>query len=193
MESNTKTSLVKLGAFNTNGFDRGASKFKEIAWYLSKMLFFLTALPFPSSFKCAMLRLFGARIGTGVIIKPRINIHFPWKLSIGNDVWLGEEVFVLNFEEVSIGNNVCVSQRVFLCGGNHDYRVPDMAYRNDKIILKDGCWVGAGAFVGPGSIIGIDTVVSASSVVSGVLAGNGIYKGNPAVFIKPRWPVVVAQ
>jgi putative colanic acid biosynthesis acetyltransferase WcaF len=179
---------VRLDKFKANtNFDRGAGKFKEMLWYLIKIIFFLSALPYPSSLKCSLLRLFGATIGKGVVIKPRVNIHFPWKLSVGNYVWIGEEVFILNFEIITIGNQVCISQRAFLCGGNHDYKNPSMPYRNGSITLEEGCWIGANVFVGPNVIIGLDTVISAASVVTKSVEANGIYQGNPLMFFKNRW------
>jgi putative colanic acid biosynthesis acetyltransferase WcaF len=181
-------SKVRLDKFDgSNGLNRGASKIKEIFWYLIKVFFFLSALPYPSNFKCWLLRLFGATVGKGVVIKPRVNIHFPWKLIIGNHVWIGEEVFILNFEQIRIDSQVCISQRAFLCGGNHDYKTPSMPYRNGPITLEEGCWVGASVFVGPGVTIGMDSVVTASSVITQSLAANGIYGGNPIQFIKNRW------
>ncbi len=180
-------SKVRLDKFDSSlGLDRGASKIKEILWYVTKVAFFLSAMPYPSSFKTFLLRLFGAKIGKGVIIKPRVNIHFPWKLDIGNHVWIGEEVFLLNFELLTIGNHVCISQRAFLCGGNHDYKLSDMPYRNGPISLIDGCWVGANVFVGPNVIIGKETVVCAGSVVTKSLDENGIFSGNPIMFLKDR-------
>ena len=185
MKQNSK---VKLHLFDaTIGLIRGASKRKEIIWYVCKMVFFLTAFPFPSSLKVKILRLFGAKIGVGTVIKPRVNIHFPWKLIIGDHVWIGEEVFILNFETLTIGNNVCISQRAFLCGGNHDYKIESMPYRNGPITLEDGCWVGANCFIGANVTIGVDTVVTVGSVVSKSLLPNGIYSGVPAQFIKKRW------
>jgi putative colanic acid biosynthesis acetyltransferase WcaF len=182
------TSKVKLEDFDASaGLDRGAGKLKEIMWYFIKMIFFLSAMPYPNSWKRTLLKLFGAEIGHGVIIKPRVNIHFPWKLIIGNHVWIGEEAFLLNFELLTLGNNVCISQRAFLCGGNHDFRVPCMPYRNGPITLMDGCWIGASVFIAPGIIVGTDSVVTAGSVVTESLGENGIYKGNPLVFIKQRW------
>jgi len=188
MEQATHQSKVNLGGFNAAiGLDRGAGKLKEISWYFIKMIFFLSAFPYPNSFKKALLRLFGAQVGHGVIIKPRVNIHFPWKLIIGDNVWIGEEAFLLNFEQLTIGNNVCISQRAFLCGGNHDFRIPEMPYRNGPITLMAGSWVGASVFIAPGVTVGIDTVISAGSVVTASLESNGIYKGNPLFYIKPRW------
>lgn len=181
-------SKVNLSQFNANiGLDRGVRKLTEMMWYLVKIIFFLSAIPYPSRFKVMVLRLFGAKIGKGVVVKPRVNIHFPWKLTIGDNVWIGEEVFVLNFEQLTIGNNVCISQRAFICGGNHDYKDPSMPYRNGPITLEDGCWIGASSFVGPNVSIDTDTVVSAGSVVTQSLEGNGIYRGNPAELIINRW------
>lgn len=181
-------SKVNLGGFNSAiGLDRGAGKLKEISWYFIKMIFFLSAFPYPNSLKKWMLQLFGAEVGQGVIIKPRVNIHFPWKLIIGDNVWIGEEAFLLNFELLTIGNNVCISQRAFLCGGNHDFRIPEMPYRNGPITLMAGSWIGASVFIAPGVTVGIDTVISAGSVVAASLESNGVYKGNPLFYIKPRW------
>lgn len=185
---NQSISKVRLGDFDaSSGLNRGASKIKEITWYFVKMLFFLSSFPFPNPVKRQLLRMFGAKVGSGVVIKPRVNIHMPWKLYIGNDVWIGEEVFLLNFEQLNIGSNVCVSQRVFICGGNHDYQTPSMPYRNGPITLSDGCWIGAGTFVAPNVTVGIDTVVTAHSVVVHNLDNNGIYSGNPSIFVKKRW------
>lgn len=176
----------------TRGFRRGRSKPVEAAWYLVKCAFFLTALPFPSRLKCAWLRLFGARVGRGVVIKPRVNIHFPWKLTIGDHAWIGEEVFVLNLEPVTLGAHCCISQRAFLCTGNHDYRRPDMAYRSQPIAVADGAWVGAQAFVSPGVTVGEDAVITAGSVVTRNQPAGMICAGNPCAAVKPRWPAATA-
>lgn len=179
---------VRLDLFNSQiGLDRGASKVKEMLWYLIKVLFFLSSIPYPSKFKVFLLKIFGAKIGKGSVIKPRVNIHFPWKLIIGDNVWIGEEVFFLNFELLTIGNNVCISQKVFVCGGNHDYKDPTMPYRNGVIVLEDGSWVGAASFVGPNVKIGINTIVSVGSIVTKSLPENGVFSGNPLQLIKERW------
>ncbi|CAD0006596.1 WcaF family extracellular polysaccharide biosynthesis acetyltransferase [Flavobacterium salmonis] len=179
---------VRLDLFNSRlGLDRGASKAKEMLWYAVKVVFFLSAIPYPSKFKVFLLKAFGAKVGKGLVIKPRVNIHFPWKLVVGDNVWIGEEVFLLNFELLTIGNNVCISQKVFVCGGNHDYKDPTMPYRNGVIVLEDGSWVGAASFVGPNVKIGINTIVSAGSVVTKSLPENGVFSGNPLKMVKERW------
>lgn len=160
----------------------------ESAWYILKAFFFLSALPWPSRLKRTILRAFGAKIGRGVVIKPRANIHFPWKLVVGDHTWIGEESWILNFESVDIGAHCCISQRAFLCGGNHDYRRSDMRYRNGPIRVSDGAWIGAQAFVGPGVTIGEDAVVTAGSIVTADLPAGMVCTGAPCRPVKPRWP-----
>lgn len=181
-------SRVRLAEFGKNNdFERGRGKAVEIFWYLIKCFFFLSPLPWPSSIKVRILRVFGAKVGSGVYIKPRVNIHFPWRLEIGDDAWIGEEANLLSFELIKIGANCCVSQRAFLCCGNHDYRISHMPYRNAPITLKDGSWVGAQVFVGPGAVLGYDSIAVAGSVLSGEIPDGEIYGGNPAKFLRRRW------
>ncbi|MDP2525782.1 WcaF family extracellular polysaccharide biosynthesis acetyltransferase [Maribacter dokdonensis] len=185
---NQSKSKVSLKNFDASiGLDRGASKIKEIIWYLFKTFFFLSALPYPSRLKVSILKMFGAKVGHGVVIKPRVNIHFPWKLSIGSNVWVGEEAFLLNFEPLHIEDNVCISQRSFLCGGNHDYKNPTMPYRNGPITLKEGCWIGANCFIAPNVTIGTDTVITAGSIVTKSVKENLVTSITPENFSKPRW------
>ncbi len=187
--SNTNfNSRVRLEGFNpSKGLSRGASKFKEISWYTIKVFFFLSAIPYPTNFKIFLLRLYGAEVGKNITLKPRVNIHFPWKLKIGNNVWIGEESFLLNFEELAIGNNVCVSQRVFLCGGNHNFKDPTMPYRNGPISLRDGCWVGACCFIGPGVCVGEDTVLTVGSIVTSSVGSNLVCRKGNSDLMKVRW------
>lgn len=169
------------------GLKRGRPWLFEACWYACKCVFFLSALPYPSVFKRTLLRAFGARIGVGVVIKPRVNIHFPWRLEVGDFTWIGEEVFILNFECVKIGSHCCISQRSFLCTGNHDYKQVDMPYRNQPITIEDGAWVGAQVFVGPGLVIQKETVITAGSVVLSNQPAGMVCAGNPCAPIRPRW------
>ena len=130
---------------------------------------------------------FGARIGRQVYIKPRVNIHFPWKLQIGDHTWIGEEVFLLNFEPIVIGAHCCISQRAFVCTGNHDFRKPEMSYRNRPITIQDGAWIGAQVFVSPGVTVGSEAVVTVGSVVTSDLAAGMVCSGNPCHPVQPRW------
>jgi putative colanic acid biosynthesis acetyltransferase WcaF len=179
---------TRLDQFDASkGFSRGRSGLVIAAWYLLKCAFLLSALPWPSGLKVGLLRAFGARIGNGVVIKPRVNVHFPWKLEVGDHAWIGEEVFILNFEPVKIGAHACLSQRAFLCTGNHDYRDPQFSYRNAPVTVGAGAWVGANAFVGPGVTIGAEAVLAAGAVVTRDVPANVIVAGNPVQEKGRRW------
>lgn len=185
---------MRLDLFDASeNFDRGRPTWFEAVWYLVKIVFFLSGLPWPSSLKCALLRAFGAKIGDGVVIKPRVNIHFPWRLEVGAHSWIGEEVFILNLEPVRIGTHVCISQRAFLCTGNHDFASVNFAYRNEPIFISDGAWIGASVFVGPGVNIGSESVVLAGSAAVKSLPTSMICRGNPAVVRSPRWKAVTGR
>src|ERR1035437_392611 len=177
---------VDLATFSTGDFNRGASRSKELCWLVvSQMLFQLCPLKL-SGLKCWLLRRFGARVGHGVVIKPGVKITFPWKLTLGDHVWLGEECWLLNFAPIEIASHVCISQRAFLCTGNHNYKSPAFDLITQPIRVERGAWIGASAFVGPGVSVGSHAVLTAGSVATKDLAPYGIYQGNPAVLVKVR-------
>ena len=133
-----------------------------------------------------MLRSFGAKIGDGLIIKPKVRIKNPWRLIIGNHCWIGESVWIDNLEDVTIGNNVSLSQGAMLLTGNHDYTLIDFSYRLGKIVLEDGVWIGARAVVCPGVVCKSHSILTVNSVANKQLKELGIYSGNPAVWVRER-------
>ena len=173
-------------------FDRGRPIWFEMIWYIVKCVFFLSPLPWPALVKCRLLRCFGATIGENVYIKPRVNIHFPWRLTIGSHSLIGEEVFILNFEPVTVGEQCCLSQRVFICTGNHDFTDPLFPYRNAPISVGDGVWIGAQSFVAPGVTIGDEAVIAAGSIVRQNLPSGMVCAGNPCIPLKARWSICEA-
>ena len=177
---------VNLSGYRATGFDRGAGLFKESLWLIVSLVLFRLC-PFSlSPLKRTVLRAFGAQVGVGVTIKPQVKITFPWKLEMGDHVWLGEECWLLNLERITIGNNVCISQRAFLCTGSHNYKSPAFDLIVKPIQVEEGARIGASAWVGPGVQVGTHAVLTAGSVATSDLQPFGIYQGNPAVLIKQR-------
>ena len=129
---------------------------------------------------------FGASIGRGVVIKPNVNIKYPWRLSIGDYSWIGENVWIDNLANVHIGNNCCISQGAMLLCGNHDYKKETFDLKTGEIRIEDGAWVGARCTVCPGVNIGENAVLSVGSVTSKNLESNGIYQGNLAILKRNR-------
>jgi len=159
---------------------------KRLCWYWVNTVFFKTGL-FPFyGLKRFLLKLFGATIGKGVIIKPFVNIKYPWLLELGDHIWIGEHVWIDNLGKVTIGNNVCLSQSAFLLTGNHDFTKKTFDLMVKPITLNEGVWIGAKAIVCPGVVCDKYSLLSVGSVATSNLAAYGIYSGNPAVKIKER-------
>lgn len=176
---------VDLSTFNNKWYKPG-NPVKRFLWYFINVLFIKNGwFPF-SGFKRFWLKLFGAKIGKGVVIKPNVNIKYPWKLIVGDHVWIGENVWIDNLETITIGNNCCLSQGVFLLCGNHDYTSSSFDLMVKPIVLEDGAWIGAKAIVCPGVTVGTHAVLSVGSVATRNLDAYGIYSGNPASRIKER-------
>ena len=127
---------------------------------------------------------FGARIGRGGKIKTNIKISEPWHLSIGDHCWIGENVWIDNLALVEIGNRVCISQGVYLCTGNHNYKEDLFNLILEKIVIEDDCWMAAKSIIAPDLASKRGSVLYLGSVVSGILQEDGIYKGNPAKLLK---------
>jgi putative colanic acid biosynthesis acetyltransferase WcaF len=159
--------MIDLTKFDNSTFSRGAPRWKESIWWLFRSLFFAPWFPIPSPIKVTVLRFFGAKVGTGVVIRSRVNITFPWRVEIGDHVWLGDEVMILSLDKVRIGSNVCISQRAFLCTGNHDFHKETFDLVTQPIEIGDGCWIAACAFVGPGAVLQPGTMVQAGTRFTG--------------------------
>jgi putative colanic acid biosynthesis acetyltransferase WcaF len=177
---------VDLSRYETAGFDRGASAIKEGLWVLMSLLVFQLCPVKLSAFKRFVLQAFGAKVGKDVVIKPNVQITFPWKLTLGDHVWLGEGTWLLNLAPIHIESHVCISQRAFLCTGSHNYKSPSFDLITKPIVVERGAWVGAGAWVGPGVRIGSHAVLTANSVASHDLEPFGIYCGNPSILARRR-------
>lgn len=177
-----KTDLSK---FNNGWFEAGTSILKRGLWYFISTTFFCSRFPL-NGFKVFLLRLFGAKIGAKVIIKPGVNIKSPWLLVVGDYVWIGEHVWIDNLVKVSIGNHSCISQGAMLITGNHDYSKSSFDLMIKEIVIEEGVWIGAKAVVCPGIICHSHAVLSVASIATSNLAAYGIYSGNPAVRIKER-------
>jgi Acetyltransferase (isoleucine patch superfamily) len=174
-----------LSKFRTNGYYPGA-RWKILLWYLINYFILDSAFPWPYTIKRKLLRLFGAKVGQGVIIKTKVRIKYPWKFKVGNHSWIGESVWIDNLEDVNIGSNVALSQGAMLLTGNHDYSDEAFSYRLGKIVIEDGVWVGARSIVCPGVICKTHSVLTVASIATRDLEKWSIYSGNPAVFVRHR-------
>lgn len=175
-----------LLSYNNYPYNPGGTSLTRFLWYIVNALVFNSPL-FPFyGVKNFLLRLFGAKIGSEVEIKPRVSIKYPWWLTIGNEVWIGENVWIDSLVPVTIGNNICISQGATLITGSHNYKKTSFDLVTKPIILEDGVWIGAFAIVTAGITAGSHSVLTAGSVATKNLEPYSVYQGNPAVKIRER-------
>lgn len=177
---------VDLSKYRNPEYDHGAGPVKRLCWHLWSKAFIHSQFPLPVSIKRMILRFFGAKIGRGVVIKPGVNIKYPWFLDIGDYAWIGEEVWIDNLVQVRIGAHTCLSQGAMLLTGNHDFSKSTFNLITGEIVLEEGAWLGAKTVVCPGVTVGTHAVLTVGSVANRNLEEWGIYQGSPAVLIKKR-------
>ncbi|TDQ19360.1 putative colanic acid biosynthesis acetyltransferase WcaF [Algoriphagus boseongensis] len=174
-----------LNKFQNDWYNPG-SKIKIGIWYWVNLLFFKNPWNPFSKLKVLLLRIFGAKIGKKVVIKPSVNIKYPWFLEVGDQVWIGEEVWIDNLAKVKIEANVCISQGAMLLTGNHNYKKSSFDLMVGEIKLEEGVWIGAKAVVCPGVTCHSHSVLAVGSVATYDLESYTIYQGNPAKLIRSR-------
>ncbi|GAA4426879.1 putative colanic acid biosynthesis acetyltransferase [Pontibacter saemangeumensis] len=177
---------VNLSAYNNDWYYPGAGAVKRTLWFFVNALFFINPFNPVSAIKVQLLRLFGAKVGKGVMIKPSVNIKYPWLLQVGNHVWIGEEVWIDNLTTVQIKDNVSISQGAMLLTGSHNYKTNTFDLQIGKIIVEEGAWIGAKAIVCPNITCGSHSVLAAGSVATSDMEPYMIYQGNPAVVKRKR-------
>jgi putative colanic acid biosynthesis acetyltransferase WcaF len=176
---------VRLDLYDSKGFDRGRPRWLEAAWLLTQSVFL--APPFwGTRLRGFVLRLFGARIGRGVTIKPGVRVKFPWRLQVGDHCWIGEDVWLDNLAEIRIGDHCCLSQAVYLCTGSHDWSRVGFDLMVKPITLENEVWLAARSVVGPGVTAGRGAVLALGSVATCDLLPRHIHQGVPALPVKPR-------
>jgi putative colanic acid biosynthesis acetyltransferase WcaF len=186
LDSNAASVLkVSLRDFDNSLFRRGRPILVEAMWMVASALFVESRIP-GSMHRRLLLRLFGARIGKRVAIKPGVRIKFPWRLSIGSDSWIGEDVWIDNLDRVKIGNNCCLSQGAYICTGSHDWSSPRFDLITKPVTIGDCAWIAARTTVAPGVVAMEGAILAMASVATANLDPWSIYQGVPAKFIKPR-------
>lgn len=168
-----------LNRFDNREFDRGRPSWVEGLWLVVQALLLDCWLP-GSAHRALLLRLFGAKLGNGVVFKPRLRVKFPWRLQIGDHVWLGEGVWIDNLDTVIIGNHVCVSQGAYFCTGSHDMNADAFDLEVKPIRLADHVWICARATVGPGVTVGEGAILALGGVATRDLLPWCVYGGVPA-------------
>lgn len=176
---------MRLDLFDNVGFDRGAHKLKEILWIFCGYLLLSSWFP-GAGWRASLLRLFGASIGQGVVFKPSVRVKFPWRLTVGDHCWIGEDVWIDNLAEVTFGDHVCVSQGAYFCTGGHHWGKQSFDLIVKPINVGSHAWIAAKTVVAPGVDIGEGAVLGLGGVATHAMDPWTIYAGNSAVRVKAR-------
>ena len=182
-----------LSIFKLPDHFRGRSKITVQAWWIIQDTLFRCSPQALFGWRNALLRLFGAKIGNGVRIRPTARITYPWKLEIGENVWIGDDCVLYNLERISIGSNVALAHRVYLCTGSHDCAKPEFPIVMAQIKIENESWLANEVYVGPGVTVGYASVIGVRSMVLKDTTACMITYGSPASAVRPRVPAAVEE
>ncbi|MBD2493051.1 WcaF family extracellular polysaccharide biosynthesis acetyltransferase [Nostoc sp. FACHB-280] len=177
---------MRLDNYTLGTYTPGAPLWKQVLWYFLGSALVQNRWLTASGLKVWLLRCFGAQIGEHVRIKPGVRVKFPWRLVVGDHVWIGEDAWIDNLANVTIESHVCISQGVYLCTGNHDWSHPDFKLMTAPIHIQESSWIAAKSVIGPGVTVGKGAVLTLGGVTGRSLEAMTIYAGNPAQPIKQR-------
>ncbi|SDG18829.1 putative colanic acid biosynthesis acetyltransferase [Paraburkholderia phenazinium] len=186
MGNGRRVSVQELNRFQLPAGFRGRSAVVVQLWWLTQATLFRLSPQFLYGWRSMLLRLFGARVGRGVKIRPAATVTYPWKFEIGDFSWVGDDAVIYCLGDVKIGRNAVVSQRSYLCAGDHDPASVAFEIRGRPIVIEDEAWVCADVFVAPGVTIARGAVIGARSSVFKDMPSDMICTGHPCVPIKRR-------
>ncbi|EPF15775.1 MULTISPECIES: colanic acid biosynthesis acetyltransferase WcaF [Cedecea] len=178
--------MQELSGFSVPRGFRGAGGIKVQLWWAVQATLFAWSPQVLYPWRAFLLRLFGAKVGKKVVIRPSVKITYPWKLTLGDHAWVGDDAVLYTLGEIVVGANSVVSQKCYLCTGSHDYMSKHFDITQAPIVIGEKCWLATDVFVSPGVTIGDGCVVGARSSVYKSLPANAICRGNPAVKIRER-------
>jgi putative colanic acid biosynthesis acetyltransferase WcaF len=176
--------IVDLRQYDQSWFDRGRPNAIVLLWWLVQAIAFPLSLHNLDGFRCWLLRVFGARIGAGVKIRPTARFTYPWKVEIGDYSWIGDDVVIYSLDRVSIGSHCVISQKSYLCTGSHDITDPAFGLITAPIVVGNGVWIATDCFVAPGVAIGANSVIGARSSVFSDIPEKQVAWGTPC---RPRY------
>lgn len=182
----SRQSCQDLAQFRVPPGFRGRSALVVQLWWCVQATLFRGSPQFLFGWRRWLLRLFGARIGKGVLIRPSVEVTYPWKLTIGDHAWIGDGAVLYTLGEIHIGSNSVVSQRSYLCTGGHRTDTPSFDIYALPIVVGAECWIASDVFVAPGVSVGEGAVVGARSTVFDDLPSGMICYGTPARPVRPR-------
>jgi len=177
---------IDLSRFKVEPAFRGRSPFITQLWWIVQDWLVRPSPQFMYGWRRFLWRLFGAKVGENVLIRPTAKVTFPWKVKVGARSWIGDYAELYSLGPIEIGEDVVISQHAYLCAGTHDYTRLDFPLVAKPIRVEDQAWLAAGCFISPGVAIGRGAIIGVRSMVLEDMPPAMICVGSPAKPIKPR-------
>ena len=142
------------------------------------------------------LRAFGARIGANVRFRSPVVIHnsrpergrYYENLQVGDDCYLGRELFLDLQDQIVIEDQVTISHRVMILthtdAGQSPLKDQYIPTSQAPVIIRRGAYIGANVTILEGVEIGEASIVGAGAVVTRSVPAATVVAGVPARFIK---------
>lgn len=178
--------MQDLSRFKLQKNFRGRSALAVQIWWVVQATLFRASPQIAYGYRRWLLRCFGAKVGERAIIRASVKITYPWKVIVGENAWIGDDVVLYSLANIEIGRNAVVSQRSYLCTGSHDYTKIDFPLHAFKITVMDEAWVAADVFIAPGVIIGQGAVIGARSSVFANMPEGMVCFGYPCKPVRIR-------
>lgn len=162
------------------------NQIKRAIWSLFYFFLFRYSLRIFHSWRRFLLRIFGAKVGEGVRVYPKVSIWAPWNLELKKECVIGNGATLYSQGKITIGIRATVSPGAHLCTGTHDYSISGFPLFTKPIIIENYAWVAAEAFIHPGVTVGEGCVIGARSVVTKDMPAWMVCSGHPCLPIKRR-------
>ena len=162
------------------------NRLARVVWGVVVFVFFRYTPNPLHAWRALLLRLFGAKVGRGVHVYPRVSIWAPWNLELGDECGVANGAILYSMGKIMIGRRAVVSQGAHLCAGTHDYAEPGFPLVTMPITIGDHAWIAADAFVHPGVSIGDGAVIGARAVVTNDMPEWMVCTGHPCKPVKER-------
>lgn len=130
-------------------------------------------------------------LGRRVRFEEGVQVVYPERLQVGNNVLIHRGAFIDAEGGVRIGDNFVAAQNLIILSSNHNYEAPELLPWDEKkhlkpVVIEDNVWCGMNVIILPGVRIGEGAVIGAGSVVTRDVEPCAVVAGNPARRIKFR-------
>jgi putative colanic acid biosynthesis acetyltransferase WcaF len=185
----TTKSLIDLSKYDQSDYDRGRPGWLILIWWFLQAIIFPLTPHFFHSARIALLKLFGAQIGRGVFIRPTARFTYPWKITIGDYSWIGDDVVLYSLDTIEIGQHCVISQKTYICSASHNLHDPTFKLVTKPVLIGNGVWIATDCFIAPGVKIGANAVIGARSSVFKDIPAQKVCWGTPC---KPHGDRIIA-